>query len=357
MGLIGAATGMFLPLPSDRLRLPVLLLSGFLGSGKTTLINALLADPHLADTAVAVNEFGEIPLDQHLIDHGAERTVVLANGCLCCNLAGDFEDAAMRVFARRAAGAIPRFARLVIEPSGLADPAPIAQAILRNPVLSRMLRLEAILAAADATAIEAQLDRHPEAARQLAMADLVVLTKTDLVAPTAVARVTALLAANVTPAPILTQGLAFDALPAGFRDPATPTPVRPRRPFADRPFADPADAPAGHLGATEAVALTAAAPLRWRPFESWLREIRLTHAAHLLRVKGLLDIEATAGPVLIQGVGHVLAAPVARAAWPDQDRRSRLVLILRGAPGRPIHGGSIRDRWARALPDLLAPAP
>ena len=156
------------------------LLSGFLGSGKTTLVNALLRDPRMAGTAVAVNEFGEVPLDRDLIDHGADKTVVMANGCLCCNLAGDMEDAVMRLFSRREGGEVPRFERLIIEPSGLSDPAPIAQAILRNPVMSRALRLEAIVTTVDAVFAEAQLARHPETRKQVALADRLVLTKTDL---------------------------------------------------------------------------------------------------------------------------------------------------------------------------------
>jgi len=344
---------MFLSPETDRRRLPVLLLTGFLGSGKTTLVNRLLADPRLADTAVAVNEFGEVPLDQHLIDHGADRAVVLANGCLCCNLAGNFEDAAMRVFTRRVAGEIPRFARLVIEPSGLADPAPIAQALLRNPVLARAFRLEAIVAAADATRIEAQCDRHPEAGRQLALADLVVMTKTDLAAPGEVARVAAALRAAVPVAPIATSGLDVGMLPAGFLDPALPPATQSeaagRARFSTLAAPAPALPTGAHLGATEAVSLIADRPLRWRAVEAWLREIRLTHAETLLRVKGLLNLAGAPGPVLIQGVGHVLEAPVAWEAWPDQDRRSRLVLILRGAPGEPIRVG-----WERALPGLFA---
>src|SRR5258708_34194996 len=123
----------------------VALLSGFLGSGKTTLVNAFLRDPRMAGTAVAVNEFGEIPLDRDLIDHGSDKTVVMANGCLCCNLAGDMEDAVMRLFSRRESQDVPWFERLIVEPSGLSDPAPIAQAILRNPLSSRARPLEAFV--------------------------------------------------------------------------------------------------------------------------------------------------------------------------------------------------------------------
>ncbi len=344
--------GLFLDQHADRRRLPVVLLSGFLGSGKTTLVNALLADPRLADTAVAVNEFGEVPLDQHLIAHGADRTVVLANGCLCCNLAGGFEDAVMRVFTRREAGDLPRFARLLIEPSGLADPAPIAQAILRNPVLSRAFRLEAILATADAERIEPQMAAHPEAARQIALADRLVVTKADLVSAATTARVRAALRRCNPSAPIeIGRCGSADAaalLPARFLDPTdAAAPARARGGWFAAPAEDAADP--DHLGATHAVALSADRPLHWRAFEAWLREIRIAHAAQLLRVKGLLDIAGTAGPVLIQGVGHVVQAPVALAHWPDQDRRSRLVVITRG-----LARDTVRASWEAALPRLLA---
>ena len=165
---------------ADQARMPVVVLSGFLGSGKTTLLNRLLKDARMADTAVAINEFGEVPLDQHLIDHGDDKTVVMANGCLCCNLAGDMEEAVMRIFSRRESGAIPHFARLIVEPSGLADPAPIAQAILRQPTLSRVMRLESIITVVDGVFGLQQLDAHPEARSQAAIADILVVSKGDL---------------------------------------------------------------------------------------------------------------------------------------------------------------------------------
>lgn len=143
------------------------LLSGFPGSGKTTSINALLRDPLMARAAVAANEFGEIPLDRDLIGHGADKTVAMANGCLCRNLAGDMESAVMRLFSRRENRELPRFERLIIEPSGLSDPAPIARAILRNPILSRSMRLEAIITTVDSFFAETQLARHPEFGKQV----------------------------------------------------------------------------------------------------------------------------------------------------------------------------------------------
>jgi G3E family GTPase len=334
---------MFLQPDQDARRLPVLLLSGFLGSGKTTLVNALLRDLRLADTAVAVNEFGEIPLDAHLIDHGADKTVVMANGCLCCNLAGDMEEAVMRLFSRRADGALPQFKRLIVEPSGLADPAPIAQAILRNPVLSRAFRLEGILATVDALFGEKQIAEHAETAKQIAMADGLIITKSDMVDAGSLQNFRAMLR-HLNSAAEIVEALhgAVDpaaVLPAGFLDPS--------QAGAPRKFMI-ADA-GGHARETTAVCLLADAALDWLAFDAWLRKIRLSHAQSLLRVKGILNLAQYARPLIIHGVHHVLHPPVQLAGWPDADRRSRIVLITRGLPA-----GVIEQSWEDALPGLYA---
>jgi G3E family GTPase len=334
---------MFVSPEHDARRLPVLLLSGFLGSGKTTLVNALLRDPRLADTAVAVNEFGEVPLDAHLIEDGQDRTVVLANGCLCCNLAGDMEDAVMRIFSRREAGALPAFKRLIVEPSGLADPAPIAQAILRNPVMSRAFRLEGIVATVDALFGEAQIAAHAETAKQIALADALVITKTDMAdAPSLEGLRVALRRLNPGAEIFTALNGEIDPaalLPAGFLDPGMIVPAR-RFFTADT---------APHEVETRAISLTADAPLDWRAFDAWLRKIRLAHAEQLLRVKAILNTADSQLPLVIHGVHHVLHTPVQLAAWPDDDRRTRIVCITRGLPK-----GVIEEAWANALPSLYA---
>ncbi len=331
---------MFLDTAKDINRLPVLLLSGFLGSGKTTLVNRWLADPRLAGTAVAVNEFGAVPLDSHLIDHGADRTVVLANGCLCCNLAGDMEEAVMRIFSRREAGALPDFKRLIIEPSGLADPAPIAQAILRNPVMSKAFRLEGIFCTVDAVFGARQMADHAETARQIALADRLLITKSDMVEGTAALRDKM---RDLNPAAPIddVQAVADVAglLPARFLDPELAE-GPPRSTFF-------ADAVAGHVSQTVAITLTADAPLTWRALEAWLRKIRLANADALLRIKGILNVAESKLPVVIHGVHHVLHAPVRLPAWPDADRTTRIVLITRG-----LDAAVIEADWAAALPGL-----
>jgi len=332
-------------------RLPVLVLSGFLGSGKTTLVNALLGDPRLADTAVAINEFGDVPLDHLLVDPDGDRTIVMANGCLCCNLSGDMEEAVMRLFARRANGTVSPFRRLIVEPSGLADPAPIAQAILRNPLMSRSLRLCSIIACVDALFAESQLDRHAETAKQVALADRLVVTKTDLVDEATLTRVKARIRRLNPLAPILEATLgavdAADLLPEDFLDPTlAPGPV----PIAVE--SDLSGAHGHHDADTVATTLLADRPLNWRAFDAWLRDIRIGQGETLLRVKGFLNLGDATGPVLIQGIHHVLHPPVELERWPGSDHRSRLVLITRGAPR-----GLIAAAWRDVLPGLYAVAP
>jgi G3E family GTPase len=331
---------MFLDTAKDINRLPVLLLSGFLGSGKTTLVNRWLADARLAGTAVAVNEFGAVPLDSHLIDHGADRTVVLANGCLCCNLAGDMEEAVMRIFSRRDAGAVPAFRRLIIEPSGLADPAPIAQAILRNPVMSKAFRLEGIFCAVDAVFGARQVAEHGETARQISLADRLLITKSDMVDDTAALRD---VLRGLNPAAAIDDVRAerdvTDLLPARFLDPDLAE-GPPRSAFF-------AEAVSGHVSQTVAITLTADAPLKWRAVEAWLRKIRLGNADALLRIKGILNVAESETPVVIHGVHHVLHAPVRLPAWPDADRSTRIVLITRG-----LDAAVIEADWADSLAGL-----
>jgi G3E family GTPase len=337
----------FLNQDTDRRRMPVALLSGFLGSGKTTLVNALLRDPRMASTAVAVNEFGEVPLDRDLIDHGADKTVVMANGCLCCNLAGDMEDAVMRLFSRREVGQVPQFQRLIIEPSGLSDPAPIAQAILRNPVMSRAMRLEAIVTTVDAVFGEMQSARHPEFGKQVALADRLVVTKTDAATGSGVETLRAVLRDANPAAPILLgpHG-AMDAaslFPPLFFDQNQSVPTAHRSSL----FADSVDP--DHVGCYGTVSLFADQPLRWPAFDNWLRRIRINYADQLLRVKGMLDIDGADGPVVVQGVHHVLNAPVELDEWPDGARKSRLVLITDRATI-----ATVRESWAAALPGMTA---
>ena len=332
---------------ADRGRLPVAVLSGFLGSGKTTLLNRLLKDPRLAATAVAINEFGEIPLDQHLIDHGEDKTVVMANGCLCCNVGGDMEEAVMRIFSRREGGAIPHFDRLIVEPSGLADPAPIAQAILRQPTLSRVMRLEAIVTVVDGLFGLRQLDEHPEARKQAQIADIRVVSKGDL-ADTAALMQRLRQINPAAPVIAVRDGIVSPAclFSTSFLDPraAGSSVVDWMDRHGEAPHTH------HHTNEAESVSLVAAAPLDWRCLDAWLRRLRTGHAEDILRIKGLLAIAGRPRPVVVQGVHHVLHPPSELADWPSLDRRSRLVVIVRGAG----LAARIAADWQQALPELTA---
>jgi G3E family GTPase len=325
----------FVPQAEVAARLPVALLGGFLGSGKTTLLNTLLRDPRMAGTAVAINEFGEVPIDQHLVEGpGPDGTVVLANGCLCCNLSGDVEGAVMRLFARREAGALPRFARLIVEPSGLADPAPILQALLRNPILSRALRLDAMVTTVDALFGAAQLAENPEAREQVTLAETLLLTKRDLAPDTGALRADLARLNPVAPVIEVTQGAVDPAaiFPRWFLGEAEAPP-----PLARLLRAMPESAT--HTTEVAALSLVAETAPDWPAFEAWLKRLRLSAGEKLLRAKGLIGVPGRPGPVLIQGVHHVLSPPVALARWPDADTRSRLVLITRGLDHATLRAG------------------
>jgi G3E family GTPase len=273
----------------------------------------------------------------------------MANGCLCCNLSGDMEDAVMRLFSRRQDGEVPRFKRLIVEPSGLSDPAPIAQAILRNPVMARSLRLAGIVTAVDALFGRAQLARHPQTRKQVALADRLVLTKTDLADPAAEEALRAELLGLNAVAPVLAaeRGAIDPALlfAAAFFDPAEV----PALPAALRSglLAEAVDP--DHTARIESASLTAEQPLSWPAFEAWLRGLRLGFAEQLLRVKGILAIEGADGPVVVQGVHHVVDNPVVLDAWIGDRRQSRLVLIA-----DPSTIAAARASWAAALPSMLA---
>lgn len=319
----------------DLSRVPVSIVSGFLGSGKTTLINSLLKEPSLSRTAVAINEFGEMPIDQHLIDHGADSTIVMANGCLCCNLAGNMEEAVMRVFSRRESGEVPNFDRLIVEPSGLSDPAPIAHAIMRHPLMSRAFSLESMIVTVDAVLAEQQIDKYQEVRKQISLAEFIVITKCDLASdnrqrkieeilsqlnPTASLRASPgdVSAAAIFSSRFLRPSDGYQTM-SGWLDRFRTETDQHRRQISN------------HLSAERisTTSLESQIPLPWQAFDSWLRKIRIAHGRNLLRVKGIVDVRGCCKPVVIQAVQHVAQSPVELRHWPTNDRRTRLVFIAK----------------------------
>jgi G3E family GTPase len=308
---------------------PINIVTGFLGSGKTTLLQRLLRAPLLDDVVVLVNEFGEVGLDHQLLQAVAESTLLLENGCLCCAVRGDLQQALRGLLSRRMRGDIPFFRRVVIETSGLADPVPIAYTLLAEPVIRHHFRLSAILTTVDAVNATAQLDTHAEAVKQIAVADRIILTKTDLAEPAAVRVLRARITGLNRSAPVLDTGeigadgallLVDDIYDAAGK-------AREISRWID------AGAPAAahdHTDDVQSFCLTFDRPLDWTAFGVWATLMLHRHGAEVLRLKGILNVEGVATPVLINGVQHIVHPPSHLDAWPDADRRSRLIFIVRG---------------------------
>ena len=288
----------------------VVLLTGYLGSGKTTLLSRPLVHPEMGETAVIVNELGEVAIDHHLLRRVDERTVVLGNGCVCCTLRGDLADELRDLLSRRDRGEIPAFRRVVVETTGLADPSPILYTLLGEPVVKHHFELERVI-----TTVDAQHGlRSEESVKQAAVADRLVVTKPDLADPTLVMRELR----RLNPAAEILESVLGDLAPGELFDGDERDP-------RDLVFDE---APA-HDHEVRAVCLMFEEPLDWTAFGIWLTMLLQARGGDVLRVKGLLDVGA-GGPLVINGVQHVVHPPEHLPAWPDDDRRSRIVFIGRG---------------------------
>ena len=299
-------------------RLPVVVVTGFLGSGKTTLIRALLDQPEGARTALVVNEFGEIGIDQALLRASSEETVLLGNGCLCCNLRSDLEETLRGLFIDRGRGLVPSFERVVIETSGLADPAPILQTFAADRALAGEFHLQAMVTVVDAPNGARNLERMEEARRQVAVADRIVLSKADLAERGAVENLAASLRAQ-SAAP-LREAVAGAIEPAFLLDDG----------ILGGPRADLPEDAHRHTHGIDSFALLFERPLPWPVFARAMSVLTELRGADLLRAKGLVAIEGAKGPVVVHYVQHVAHDPVELTEWPDEDRRSRLVFVTRG---------------------------
>jgi G3E family GTPase len=302
--------------------MPVTLITGFLGSGKTTLLQRLLLDPALSDTAVLINEFGEIGLDHHLLERIDETMVVLQSGCVCCTIRGELSTAIKDLHSRRERGLLPPFRRLVIESTGLADPFPILSTVRSDPVLRHHFCLGNVITTVDAVNGARQLDAQPESIKQVAVADRLVLTKTDLATAEAADRLTRRLR-HINPGAALWRGadgdLDADALLSADGDD-----VERWRP------ADRHDHHHRHADDIATLALSFDEPVDWTRFGIWLTMLLHRHGDLLLRVKGILNVADAETPVAVHAVQHLVHPPRHLGAWPDGDRRSRLVFIARG---------------------------
>jgi G3E family GTPase len=324
-------------------RLPVSLITGFLGSGKTTLLNRLLRHDAMKDSAVIINEYGEVSLDHLLVERVDGEVAVLASGCICCTIRSDLEETLRTLLVKRDRGEVPPFRRILVETTGLADPAPIVQLLLNNPLVSHFLRLDTVVTTVDAANANHQLDHQYEAVKQVALADRLLITKCDLVSNIAAleqrlrginpgARIESVMHGEIDP-----EGL----FGAALVDPEKKTVeiarwlneqafAASREPAHEHHHAHHSHADHSHDAGITSFVLAFDEPLDWMAVSNWLAFLRSARGADLLRVKGILNLHGEAAPVVIHGVHHVFHPPVALREWPDADRRSRIVFITRG---------------------------
>ncbi|HUI14367.1 MAG TPA: GTP-binding protein [Xanthobacteraceae bacterium] len=303
-------------------KIPVTVVTGFLGAGKTTLIRRFLQSPEGAGTAVIVNEFGAVGIDDALVRDSAEETVLLGNGCLCCITRTDLQVALRRLVFDRERGTVPPFARVLIETSGLADPAPILQTFSTDRALGGEFHVDVVLAVVDAVNGETTLDGAPEARKQIILADRLIVSKTDLADAAAVARLTERLQR-------LNPRAAIDIAVSGALDPN-----RVIEPAAAERSGFVAEAE--HGDGVASFVLEWSDPIAWPTFSRAMETLIALRGPDLLRVKGLLDVAGCRGPVVVQYVQHLAHPPVELQEWPDGDRGSRVVFITRKIAEREV---------------------
>ena len=343
-------------------RVATTVITGFLGSGKTTLLNALLTQDGMDKTAVLINEFGDIGLDHLLVREVSEDVVLLNSGCICCSVRGDLISGLRDLFVKRTRGEIPLFDRVIIETTGLADPAPILHTLMTDPLLTTKFRLDSVVTTVDAVHGSGQLDQHPESVKQAAVADRILMTKADLASDEQRNALQARLRA-LNPAapiyPVINGDISADKLfNAGLYDPATKS-MDVQKWLRDEAYdhhGDEAhehehdhsldhahhghdhDHADGHDHGNDinrhddhiqSFCITFDEPIHWDAFVTWAEIFTQMRGESLLRVKGILNLVGEDAPVAIHAVQHIFHPPASLPAWPNDDHRSKIVFITK----------------------------
>jgi G3E family GTPase len=327
--------------------IPVTVLTGFLGSGKTTVMNHLLRQPGMEGVVAIINEFGEVGLDHLLVETSEERFALLDNGCVCCSVRDDLVALLGELASREASGQLPQIRRVLIETTGLADPVPVLHTLMTAPGVVARYRIDGVVVTVDAVNALRSLDNHAEAVKQIAVADRILLTKVDLtdegsfveleqrlrlVNPTV--SVTRASHGSVEPECVLEAGLfAPDArseqVADWFAAAATAT--------AAHVHASSHHAHHAHGSGVSSFSLIVHEPIKWAAFSRWLDYVAALKGDELLRFKALINVvDRPQGPIVVHVVQHVLHPPIALEAWPSQDRSSRLVFIVRDIAAEAI---------------------
>jgi G3E family GTPase len=318
--------------------IPVSIITGFLGSGKTTLINHLLKRPEMNRVAVIVNELGEIGVDNELVQVSSEQMMLLNNGCLCCVLRGDLQETLRELFVKRRNGQVIDFDRVVIETTGLADPAPVMQTLITDTLLLEQYRLDCVVTLVDAVNAPGQLNQFSEPVKQVALADRLVVTKSDLIAGKQLAALSERLNEINPTAPLRVAingeiELAF-LVDVGLRS------SRARLEEVERWLGAEEGEEHGHGHrhdeTVQTFVLRFEQPMPWTTFTQCLEVLTALRGPDLLRVKGLVNVEGKTGPMVVQGVQHLFHPPLELAAWPGADRGTRLVFITHGIPRQVV---------------------
>jgi G3E family GTPase len=340
-------------------KLPITLITGYLGSGKTTLLAHLLKHEGMSRAAVVINEIGEIGIDHDLVEVSSENITLLANGCICCTVRTDLQETLRELFGKRRAGQIPDFDRVIVETTGLADPAPVVQTLVSDTMLSAHYRLDGIVTLVDALNGAAQIATQPEAQKQVALADRVLITKIDLVDSKQVedlmervasinqsATIRKVLNGEIDPSEV--TGIGLTSSRAGLHT------LR----FLGEAGADgggslvfPRQPAGGHLSNIQTLSMRFDKPFSWAAFSAAMELLTSMRGVDLLRVKGIVNVDGQ--PIVVQCVQHIFHPPIKMDRWPSDDTESRLVFITRDIPERVIRSlfNAVSDVDARGDSD------